>query len=120
MNSTAVKLLARLRDEGVQLNIEGTSLRVRFAKRIPKEVKRSIVANKAALLALLRSEAAAEEIGTIASHQRFQWIKTPSGPAKIWGFLKHGRVGVVPKGHSQVVWIRRGEMSIYRPETERG
>ena len=45
--------------------------------------------------------------------ERFKWLKTPFGPAKLWGFLKDGRVGVVPRGSDQVRFIRQDQLGFY-------
>ncbi len=116
MSAPAERLLAQLREERVQLSVEAARLRVRSPRRISNDVRNSILTNRAALLAY---EKAAEPIGTPPSHQRFSWVQTPYGPAKIWGFLKGDRVGVVPRGYRQVAWIRRDEMSLYWPEPDR-
>lgn len=45
--------------------------------------------------------------------ERFKWLKTPFGPAKLWGFLKDGRVGVVPRGSDQVRFIRQDQLGFH-------
>lgn len=45
--------------------------------------------------------------------ERFDWIKTPYGPAKTWNWLPDGRRGVVPRGGKQVVFVNERDVSLY-------
>lgn len=52
--------------------------------------------------------------------ERHKWLKTPLGPAKLWGFLEDGRVGIVPRGSDRVRFIRQDQLELYdrrRPES---
>lgn len=45
--------------------------------------------------------------------ERVKWFKTPFGPAKLWGFLKDGRVGIVPRGCDRVRFIHQDQLGLY-------
>lgn len=52
--------------------------------------------------------------------ERHKWLKTPLGPAKLWGFLEDGRVGIVLRGSDRVRFIRQDQLELYdrgRPES---
>ena len=55
--------------------------------------------------------------GPIPYEERHAWVATTQGPAKIWGFLSKGRVGVVLRDKPEVVtWMCSRDLRPYDPD----
>ncbi len=84
---TMESLLNNLESLGGNLEIRDGGLYCTLPRRmLPRVLLNAVHERKQELVRMLRTAPEAE---------RSEWIMTPGGPAKVWGFLPGGRIGVV-------------------------
>ncbi|MDA2925932.1 hypothetical protein MYX78_01660 [Acidobacteria bacterium AH-259-G07] len=126
MTTTAADFLAELFELDVRLTVEGEQLCVDAPEgTITPEHLKKLKHDKPAILEIFSGDRSAETDKTSDNRpkpqaensklpppdERLAWVSTPLGPAKVWGFLSKGRVGVVLRDKPQVVtWMRSQDL----------